>query len=171
MHRGVEGDLPGQVASLQFSSVAQSCLTLCDPMDCRTPGLPVYHQLSELAQTHVHQVGDAIQLSHPLSSPFADLDLCIRGPHTQPLSPSCFMTWPQNCSDPATGVLGVGLDGAPHLLAPLPASGLWDMYASLSWGPRIPTLSLASSCMSCLQWGPGLREPPVSSLENHKVTQ
>ena len=52
-----------------FSSVAQSCLTLCDPMDCSTPGLPVHHQLLELAQTHVHWVGDAIQPSHPLSSP------------------------------------------------------------------------------------------------------
>ena len=53
----------------QFRSVAQSCLILCDPMDCRTPGFPVHHQLLELAQTHVHQVGDAIQPSHPLSSP------------------------------------------------------------------------------------------------------
>ena len=56
-------------ASVQFSSVAQSCLTLCDPMDCSRPGLPVYHQLLELAQTHVHWVGDATQPSHPLSSP------------------------------------------------------------------------------------------------------
>ena len=56
-------------ASVQFSSVAQSCLTLCDPMDCSMPGLPVYHQLLELAQTHVHRVGDATQPSHPLSSP------------------------------------------------------------------------------------------------------
>ena len=53
----------------QFSSVAKSCQTLCDPMDCSTPGLPVHHQLLELTQTHVHQVGDAIQPSHPLSSP------------------------------------------------------------------------------------------------------
>ena len=52
-----------------FSSVAQLCLTLCDPMDCSTPGLPVYHQLSELAQTHVHWVFDAIQSSYLLSSP------------------------------------------------------------------------------------------------------
>ena len=55
---------------LQFSSVAQSCPTLCDPMNCSTPGLPVHHQLRESTQTHVHWVGDAIQLSHPLSSPF-----------------------------------------------------------------------------------------------------
>ena len=53
----------------QLSSVAQSCLTLCDLMDCSTPDLPVHHQLPELTQTHVHWVSDAIQLSHPLSSP------------------------------------------------------------------------------------------------------
>ena len=52
----------------QFSSVAQSCLTLCDPMNCSTPGLPVHHQLVEFTQTHVHRVSDAIQPSHPLLS-------------------------------------------------------------------------------------------------------
>ena len=52
-----------------FSSVAQSCPTLCDPMNRSTPGLPVHHQLLESTQTHVHWVGDAIQPSHPLSSP------------------------------------------------------------------------------------------------------
>ena len=51
------------------SSVAQLCPTLCDGMDCSTPGFPVHHQLLELAQTHAHRVGDAIQPSHPLSSP------------------------------------------------------------------------------------------------------
>ena len=54
----------------EFSSVAQSCPTLCNPMDCSTPGLPVHHQLLEFTQTHVHLVSDAIQPSHPLSSPF-----------------------------------------------------------------------------------------------------
>ena len=54
---------------VQFSSVDQSCLTLCDPMNHSTPGLPVHHQLPESTQTHVHRVGDAIQPSHPLSSP------------------------------------------------------------------------------------------------------
>ena len=54
---------------VQFSSAAQLCLTLCDPMHCSTPGFPVHHQLPELAQTHVHRIGDAIQPSHPLSSP------------------------------------------------------------------------------------------------------
>ena len=53
----------------EFSSVAQSCLTLCDPMNRSKPGLPVHHHLPEFTQTHVHQVRDAIQPSHPLSSP------------------------------------------------------------------------------------------------------
>ena len=57
------------LGSVQFSSVAQSCPTLCDPMSHSTPGLPVHHQLPEFTQTHVHQVGDAIQPSHPGSSP------------------------------------------------------------------------------------------------------
>ena len=55
--------------SVQFSPVAQSCPTLCDPVNCSTPGLPVHHQLPEFTQTHVHWVGGAIQPSHPLSSP------------------------------------------------------------------------------------------------------
>ena len=55
--------------SVQFSSVTQSCPTSCDPMDCSTPGFPVRHELLELAQTHVHSVGEAIQPSHPLLSP------------------------------------------------------------------------------------------------------
>ena len=56
--------------SVQFSSVAHSCPTLCNPMNRSTPGLPVHHQLPEFTQTHVHRVSDAIQPSHPLSSPF-----------------------------------------------------------------------------------------------------
>ena len=54
--------------SICCCSVSQSCLTLCDPMDCSMPGFPVLHRLTEFAQTHVHQLGDAIQPSHPLSS-------------------------------------------------------------------------------------------------------
>ena len=57
-------------SDFQFSSVAQSCPTLCNPMNCSMPGLPVHHQLPEFTQTHVHQVSDAIQPSHPLLSPF-----------------------------------------------------------------------------------------------------
>ena len=79
--------------SVQFSSVAQSRPTLCDPMNHSAPGLPVHHQLPESTQTHVHRVGDAIQPSHPLSYPsppapnlsqhqglFSESALCIRWP-------------------------------------------------------------------------------------------
>ena len=60
---------PNFSESVQFSLVAQSCLTLCDPMNHSMPGLPVHHQLPEFTQTHVHRVSDTIQPSHPLSSP------------------------------------------------------------------------------------------------------
>ena len=66
-----------QFSSVQFSSVTQSSPTLCDPMNRSTPGLPVHHQLLEFTQTHVHRVSDAIQPSHPLSSP-------------SPPAPSCY---------------------------------------------------------------------------------
>ena len=59
----------GSMVGFSFSSVTQSCPTLCDPMDCSMPGFPVHHQLLELAQTHVHRVSDAIQPYHPLSFP------------------------------------------------------------------------------------------------------
>ena len=57
------------LVACQFSSLVQSCPTVCDPINHSTPGLPVHHQLPEFTQTHVHKVGDAIQASHPLSSP------------------------------------------------------------------------------------------------------
>ena len=60
---------------VQFSSVVQSCPTLCDSMDSSTPGFPVHHQLLELAQTHVHRIGDVIQPSHPLSFPSPTFNL------------------------------------------------------------------------------------------------
>ena len=81
---------PFQFCSVQFT---QSCLTLCDPMNRSTPGLPVHHHLPEFIQTHIHRVGDAIQPSHPLSSP---------SPAPNPSSIRVFssestlrMTWPK----------------------------------------------------------------------------
>ena len=62
-------DTKGTCHASQFSSVAQPCPTLCDPVNHSTPGLPVYHQLPEFTQIHLHRVSDAIQPSHPLSSP------------------------------------------------------------------------------------------------------
>ena len=85
--------VPPTICSVTLSSVAQSCPTLCDSMDCSTPGFPVHHQLPELAQTHVHPVRNAIHPSHPLLSPspfafnlsqhqglFHEKALCIRWP-------------------------------------------------------------------------------------------
>ena len=60
---------------VQFSSVTQSCPPLCNPMDCSMPGFPVHQQLLELVQTHLHQVSDVIQSSHPLSSPSSAFNL------------------------------------------------------------------------------------------------
>ena len=64
-----------EIQRIQFNSVAHSCPTLCDPMNHSRPGLPVHHQLLESTHTHVHRVGDAIQPSHPLSSPSPALNL------------------------------------------------------------------------------------------------
>ena len=69
MHPDLRDFLFVKVECIQFSSVSQSCPTLCDPMNRSTPGLSVHHQLLEFTQTHVHWVSDAIQPSHPLSSP------------------------------------------------------------------------------------------------------
>ena len=71
IHTHTQTHTPTQTQwNIQFSSVTQSCATLCDPMNRSTPGLPVHHHLPEFTQTHIHWVGDAIQPSHPRSSPF-----------------------------------------------------------------------------------------------------
>ena len=96
---------------IQFSSVAQSCLILCDPMNRSTPGLPVHHQLKEFTQTHVHWIGDAIQPSHPLSSPSPTFNLSnesalrIRWPKYWSFS---FNISPSNAY---SGLISLGLTG------------------------------------------------------------
>ena len=76
----------GSFSSVQFSSVTQSCPTLCDPMNCSTPGLPVHHQLPEFIQTHVHQVSDAIKPSHPLVVPFSSCPQSLPESESFPMS-------------------------------------------------------------------------------------
>ena len=103
--------------SVQFSSVAQSCLIICDPMDCSTPGFPVHHQLQEFAQTHVHRVSDTIQPSHPLSSPSLAFNLSqhqLKIIHTLPAAAaakslqSCpTLSDPMDCSPPGSSVHGI----------------------------------------------------------------
>ena len=97
----------------QFSSVSQSCLTLCDPMDCNMPGLPVHHQLLEFTQTHIHWVGDAIQPSHPLLSPSIfpsirvfsnESALCIRWPKY------CSFSFSISPSDEYSGMISLRID-------------------------------------------------------------
>ena len=108
---------------LQFSSVPQSCPTLCDPMNCSTTGLPVHHQLLEFTQTHLHRVSDAIHPSHPLSSPSPpasnppsirvfsnESTLRMRWPKYQSLS---FSISPSFQRTPRTDLCQNGLVGSP----------------------------------------------------------
>ena len=89
-----------QSPSVQFSSVTQSCPTLCNPMNCITPGHPVHHQLLEFTQTQVHRVGDAIQPSHPLWSPSPPAPQSLPASESFPMSQ--LFTW----GGQSTGVSG-----------------------------------------------------------------
>ena len=113
-------------SSVQFSSVAQSCPTLCDLINCSTPGLPVQHQLLEFTQTHVHRVSDAIQPSHPLSSPSP--------PAPNPSQHQSLFQW-VNSSPPlkqnvslvgSKAVCIWGLPCLPHLWAWFSLQGSWS---------------------------------------------
>ena len=119
--------------NIQFSSVAQSCLTLCDPMDCSIPGFPVHHQHLELTQTHVHFVGDAIQPSHSLSSP------------SFPTFSSCFKYFPASRAFPvsqffSSGGQSIGISAS----ASVPPMNIQDWFA-LGW---IGWISLQSKGLS-----------------------
>ena len=96
----------------QFSSVAQSCPTLCDLVNRSTPGLPVHHQLPEFTQTHVHRVGDAIQPSHPLSSSFPpafNLSTIRVFPNEPAVGMGLFISVPELCLFlPSPAALGWG---------------------------------------------------------------
>ena len=83
------------MVSVQFSPVAQSCLTLCDPMNRSMPGLPVHHQLLEFTQSHVHRVSDAIQPSHPLSSPSPPAFNLSQNQGLYSNEPALHMRWPK----------------------------------------------------------------------------
>ena len=101
------------ISSVQFISVTQSCLTLCDPMNCGTPGLPVHHQLPKFTQIHVHRVGDAIQPSHPLSS-FLLLPSIPPSIRVFSNESALFMRWPKYWSFSLASVLPMNTqDWAP----------------------------------------------------------
>ena len=89
----LSGKSPKSKYSIQLSSVAQSCLTLCNPMNCSTPGLPVHHQLPEFTQTHVHRASDAIQPSHPVI-PFSSCPQSLLASGSFPMR-TLRMRWPK----------------------------------------------------------------------------
>ena len=111
-----------EITSISLESVAQSCPTLCNTMNSSMPGLPVHHQLPEFTQTHVHRVSDAIQPSHPLSSPFSPapnpsqhqgLFQWVNSPH-EVAKVLEFQPQPQSFQwTPRTGLLQDGLVGSP----------------------------------------------------------
>ena len=121
------------VQEKSISSVAQSCPTPCDPMDCSTPGLPVHHQLLELAQTQVHGVGDAIQPSHPLSSP---------SPPTFNLSQRQGLFQGVSSSHQVAKVLELQLQHPPPL----------TIQKNLNWGPfwANPQKNYEQRCFTCM---------------------
>ena len=115
----VHGILQARILEwVQFSSVAQSCLTLCDPMNCSTPGLPVHHQLPEFTQIQVHRVHDAIQPSHPLSSPSPPASNSFQHQSLTQWVNSC-MRWPKywSCSSQMP-LLSLKLDSTFIFLLP-----------------------------------------------------
>ena len=111
-----------QFSSVQFSSVAQPCLTLCDPMNLSTPGLPVHHQLQEFTQTLLHQVGDAIPPSQPLLSPYTpasspsqhqSIFLCVNSSHEVARVLEFQLQHQSFQRNPRTNILQDGLVGSP----------------------------------------------------------
>ena len=146
-------------SSVQFSSIAQSCPTFCSPMNCSTPGLPVHHQLPESTQTHVHRVGDAIQPSHPLSSP---------SPHApNPSQHQSVFQW-VNSSREVAKVLEFQLE---HLSFQRNPRGdlLQNGLVGSPWSPRdsqesSPTPQFKSINSSALSF---LHSPTLTSIHHH----
>ena len=148
---------------VQFSSVAQLCPILCDPMDCSMPRLPVHHQLLEFTQTHVHWVGDAIQPSHPLSSPS--------------LPPSIFLSikvfsnesilrirWPKywsfsfsiSPSNEYSGLISFRMDGLDLLAVQGTLESLFQHHSSKASILRPTKVHLVKAMV--FRWGGGSRE-------------
>ena len=123
------------LTSVQFSSVTQSCPTLCDPMNCSTQGLPVHHQLPEFTQTHVHWVGDAIQPSRPLLSPSppAPIPPSIRVFSNES---TIHMRWPKywnfsfsiSPSNEHSGLISFRMDWLKTELNVVVRKDLWNLY-------------------------------------------
>ena len=147
------------ISSVQFSSVAQSCPTLCSPMDSGMPGFPVHHQLPECVQTHVHWVGNAIQPSHPVLYPFS----------------SCFQSFPASESFPmsqffASGGQSIRVSASASVLPMniqdwfhLGLTGLISCSARDSQESS-PTAQFKSISCSALSF---LHSPTLTSIHDH----
>ena len=139
--------------SVQFSSIAQSCLTLCDPMNCSMPGLPVHHQLPEFTHTHVHQVSDTIQPSHPVV-PFS----C---PQSLPASESFFFFFPESFPMSQLFTWGGQNTGVSALASFLPKN-TQDRSSETGW------ISLQSKGLKC-KFKPHLLEwLQIKKMDNTK---
>ena len=155
----IVGNLWTLTESVQFSSVAQSCPTLCDPTTCSTRGLPVHHQLLESTQTHVHWVDDAIQPSHPLSSPSPP---ALNLSHHQGL-----FKWVSSSHEVAK-VLEFQLQHQSYQWTPR-TELLWDGLVGSPCSPRdsqesSPTLQFKSINSSVLSF---LYSPTFTSIHDH----
>ena len=145
--------------AVQFSSVAQLCPTLCDPMNCSTPGLPVYHQLPEFAQTQVHRVGDAIQPSHPLSSPSPPADQFLPASESFPMSQ--LFSW----GSQSIGVSALASFIPKNTQGWSPSEGTgWISLQSKDSQESSPTLQFKSINSSVLSL---LHSPTLTSIHDH----
>ena len=144
--------------SVQFSSVTQSCPTLCDPMNLNTPGLPVHHQHAESTQTHVHQVGDAIQPSNPLSSPLL-LPSVFPSIRVFTIESALRMRWSKYCSfsfnispsDEHPGLTSFRMDWLDLLAVQGTLESLLQHHtskASILWCSAFFTVQLSHPCMT-----------------------
>ena len=150
-----------QLKQVQFSSVTQLYPTLCDPMDCSTPDFPVHHQLSELAQTHVHWVGDAIQCHPTISSSVVPFSSCLQ---SFPASGSFPMSWLFSSGGQSTGA-----SASPSVLPmniqywfPLRLTGLISMLLNCSVQRRIDAFKLWC-------WRRLLRVPWIARRSNQSI--
>ena len=145
--------------SVQFSSVAQSCPTLCDPMNCSIPGLPVHHQLLEFTQTHVHQVSDAIQSSHPLSSPSSHAPNPSQHQSLFQWKSTLRMRWPKYWS--------FSFSISPSNEHPGLTSFRMDWLALLAVQETLKSLLQHHSSKASILWYSAFFSPTLTSIHDH----
>ena len=143
----------------QFSSVAQSHPTLCSPMNCSTPGLPVHHQLPEFTQTHVHWVSDAIQPSHPLSSPSLPAPKSLPASGSFPMSQ--LFTWDGQSIEVSASASVLPMNTQDW--SPLGWTG-WISFSPRDSQESSPTPQLKSINSSALSL---LHSPTLTSIHDH----